>query len=204
MGTSRCVTCINVIKYSKYTSTAWAVRSCQSHQSWSLIDFFIGSAICGGSISSKFTPPRNLPSGTWVHIFRVLVVRSLPIASVSSVYQGIDLQYKKHEYGQTLVEYAITWSSSLHSCRHAVRIFTTFCGEKADCYHQAPYTFTVSPHFVVRSEFQPAVPISFSVAHDMQFCISDFHHIFRNRSETVGPGFDTSTFFLFEIVLKTR
>ena len=108
MGTSRCVTCINVIKYSKYTSTAWAVRSCQSHQSWSLIDFFIGSAICGGSISSKFTPP-NLPSGTWVHIFRVLVVRSLPIASVSSVYQGIDLQYKKHEYGQTLVEYAITW-----------------------------------------------------------------------------------------------
>eukprot|EP01050_Picozoa_sp_SAG11_P021376 SAG11_NODE_3793_length_2222_cov_1.888366_3_plen_73_part_01 len=48
-------------------------------------------------------PPRNLPSGTWVHIFRVLattvvVVRSLPIASVSSVYQGIDLQYKKHEY----------------------------------------------------------------------------------------------------------
>ena len=53
-------------------------------------------------------PPRNLPSGTWVHIFRVLVVRSLPIASVSSVYQGIDLQYKKHEYGQTLVEYAIT------------------------------------------------------------------------------------------------
>ena len=54
-------------------------------------------------------PPRNLPSGTWVHIFRVLVVRSLPIASVSSVYQGIDLQYKKHEYGQTLVEYAITW-----------------------------------------------------------------------------------------------
>ena len=55
-------------------------------------------------------PPRNLPSGTWVHIFRVLVVRSLPIASVSSVYQGIDLQYKKHEYGQTLVEYAITWT----------------------------------------------------------------------------------------------
>ena len=45
---------------------------------------------------------------TWVHIFRVLAVRSLPIASVSSVYQGIDLQYKKHEYGQTLVEYAIT------------------------------------------------------------------------------------------------
>ena len=28
---------------------------------------------------------------------------------MSSVYQGIDLQYKKHEYGQTLVEYAITW-----------------------------------------------------------------------------------------------
>jgi len=52
---------------------------------------------------------------------------------------------------------------------HAVRIFTTFCGEKADCYHQAPYTFTVSPHFVVRSEFRSAVPISFSVAHDMQF-----------------------------------
>ena len=52
----------------------------------------------------------SFTSGTWVHIFRVLVVRSLPIASVSSVYQGIDLQYKKHEYGQTLVEYAITWS----------------------------------------------------------------------------------------------
>ena len=58
-------------------------------------------------------PPRNLPSGTWVHIFRVLFVRSLPIASVSSVYQGIDLQYKKHEYGQTLVEYAITWSYNI-------------------------------------------------------------------------------------------
>jgi len=111
---------------------------------------------------------------------------------------------RRHHRNKLLSAYRRSRAQFACMRMHAVRIFTTFCGEKADCYHQAPYTFTVSPHFVVRSEFQPAVPISFSVAHDMQFCISDFHHIFRNRSETVGPGFDTSTFFLFEIVLKTQ